>query len=280
MGWENQNGGGEFIDLSGFNPASVNLNGSVIPNGIYAACITDYAMRVSSKGSKYIEVTYQVLDGPCKGLEVVDRIMREGKPSAIGMGDAKLAKIFLALNIARPSNFEEVKGQPLCIEVKVRPERPIPDSPGEFFPPDATVHNVTRLVNAYASATGAIGTGGPWPAEAAPAPPQAAAPWFNQQPNGPPQGQQFHAEYQQQPPQAPQPPMQRPQQQVPAYFAQAAQQAPPPQQQAPPQDVMPCSSAAMHEAQLAFEAQQRAAMAAQYSQPPVPQGVPGKKAWE
>lgn len=113
-----------MADLNGFNAHDVEPNTvpEPIPAGKYLAIITDSEMKATKSGDgRFLELTFEILEGACKGRKVWDRLNLEN-PSALAVKIARgeLSAICRAVGVMQPRDSVELHNLPLQITVKVK----------------------------------------------------------------------------------------------------------------------------------------------------------------
>lgn len=111
--------GGEF-DASQVNPES---QFDPLPSGEYPAIIIDSEMKTTKSGSgQYLELVYQVLDGPCKGRQVWVRLnLVNDNAKTVEIAQQHLSGICHAVGKLKVSDSAELHNIPHVIRVEFLP---------------------------------------------------------------------------------------------------------------------------------------------------------------
>jgi hypothetical protein len=155
-----------MADLRGFDANTVEPSSDFepIPAGKYLAVIIESEMKPTKAGTgSYLQLTFEILDGPYKGRKVWARLnLANSNETTVKIAQAELSAICRAVGVLAPNDSVELHDLPLVIHVKCKKR---PDT-GE----------VTNEVKGY-SAKAAL-------AEPTPAKPAAAT--ANSKPTTPP----------------------------------------------------------------------------------------------
>lgn len=108
--------------LSGFNANTVepSTDFEALPPAKYLAVITNSEMKPTKNGGgRYLELTFEVIEGEHKGRKVWSRLNLEN-PNALTVQIARgeLSAICRALGVMTPNDSTELHNQPLLITVK------------------------------------------------------------------------------------------------------------------------------------------------------------------
>ena len=119
-----------------------------IPAGKYIAVITETEMKpTKTGGGKYLQLTFQVLDGEYKGRLVWARLNLENKSEmTVKIARGELSAICRAVGVMAPKDSIELHNIPLEISVGLKKR----DDNGEF----------TNVIKGYAKKGGNGGGGG------------------------------------------------------------------------------------------------------------------------
>ncbi len=113
-----------MANLNGFNANEVEPNAPFepLPAGKYLAAITDTEMKPTKKGDgAYLELTFEVLDGPCKGRKIWDRLcINHPNPQTVQIARGSLSAICRAVGVLQPRDSVELHNIPLLITVKLK----------------------------------------------------------------------------------------------------------------------------------------------------------------
>jgi hypothetical protein len=133
-----------------------------LPAGKYLAVITDSEMKPTKTGQgQFLQLTFQVLDGPQKGRLVWSRLnLENSNPTTVKLARAELSAICRAIGVMAPKDSVELHNIPLEISVGCKKRQDTGD--------------ITNVVKGYArkGAGGAVPSAGR-PATGAGSPP----PW-------------------------------------------------------------------------------------------------------
>jgi len=159
-----------MASLGGFNAAQVEPTSEFepIPAGKYLAVITESEIKPTKSGQgQYLQLTFQVLDGPYKNRQLWSRLnLQNPNAQAVQIAKAELSAICRAVGVMTPQDSQDLHHLPLTISVKlVRRE---------------DTGDMTNEIKGYApKAAGNAPAVAPVPTPAAPANAYAntAAPW-------------------------------------------------------------------------------------------------------
>ncbi len=113
-----------MANLSGFDANSVEpqVEFEAIPAAKYLAAITESEMKPTKAGTgRYLELTFEILEGQYKGRKVWARLNLDN-PSAMAVKIAKgeLSALCRAVGVMTPKDSFELHALPLTISVKVK----------------------------------------------------------------------------------------------------------------------------------------------------------------
>ncbi|MCU0938996.1 MAG: DUF669 domain-containing protein [Burkholderiaceae bacterium] len=93
-----------------------------IPAGTYVAQIVESEVKPTRAGDgTYLQLTWQVLEGPCAGRKVFGRINnRNPNAQAEQIGQKELSALCHAAGILKITDTQQLHGRPLRIRVAVR----------------------------------------------------------------------------------------------------------------------------------------------------------------
>jgi len=113
-----------MANLNGFNANDVDpaTDFEPIPAGKYLAVITDSEMKPTKSGSgHYLELTFQVIDGPCKNRLLWSRLNLDNPNElAVQIARGELSAICRAIGVMQPKDSLELHNLPLQITVKCK----------------------------------------------------------------------------------------------------------------------------------------------------------------
>jgi hypothetical protein len=96
---------------------------SPIPTGEYTAVITASDMKDTKSGSgKYLQLTYQIVDGEYKNRLIFENInLINSNEVAVQIAQKTLSSICHAVGVLHPRDSNELHDKPLMIKVGIRP---------------------------------------------------------------------------------------------------------------------------------------------------------------
>ena len=113
-----------MANLGNFNANDVNpaTDFEPLPAGKYLAIITDSEMKPTKSGSgNYLELTFQVIDGPFKGRMLWSRLNLDNpSPQAVQISQGELSAICRAVGVMQPKDSIELHNLPLLVTVKCK----------------------------------------------------------------------------------------------------------------------------------------------------------------
>jgi hypothetical protein len=113
-----------MANLNGFNANNVDpaTDFEAIPAGKYLAVITDSGMKPTRSGNgQYLELTFQVIDGPYKDRLLWSRLNLDNpNAQAVQIAQGELSAICRAVGVMQPKDSLELHNLPLLITVKCR----------------------------------------------------------------------------------------------------------------------------------------------------------------
>lgn len=113
-----------MADLNGFDANNVEptSNFDPLPAGKYVAAIVESEKKPTKNGrGSYLQLTFQVLDGPHKGRMLWARLNLENPNAvAVQIARAELSAICRAVGVMAPKNSVELHNLPLQITVKCK----------------------------------------------------------------------------------------------------------------------------------------------------------------
>lgn len=132
-----------------------------LPAGKYLAVISDTEYKpTKAGGGKYLQLTFQIIEGEHKGRLVWARLNLENKSeTTVKIARGELSAICRAVGVMQPRDSVELHNVPLEINVGLKKR----DDNGEF----------TNVIKGYAKKGGSVGGGG---ATTAPRPAVGAGP--------------------------------------------------------------------------------------------------------
>jgi len=103
----------------------------ILPDGDYPAVLIDSEWKgTKSGGGRYLQLTWEVLDGEFKGRLLWDRLNLENKnDTAVKIAQASLSAVCRAVGVLRPKDSAELHNKPCTIKVVVEERN---DRPGVF----------------------------------------------------------------------------------------------------------------------------------------------------
>jgi len=136
-----------MADLNGFNANTVEPSTAfeAIPAGNYIAAIVESQTKPTKNGGgSYLQLTFQVLDGPCKGRLLWARLnLTNSNALTVQIARAELSAICRAAGVMTPKDSVELHNLPMQITVKCKKR----DDTGE----------ITNEIKGYAKKEAATG---------------------------------------------------------------------------------------------------------------------------
>lgn len=101
-----------------------------VPAGKYLAAITESEMKPTKVGTgHYLQLTFQILEGPCKGRYLWARLNLDNpNATAVQIARSELSAICRACGVMAPNDSVELHNIPLLITVKLKKR----EDTGEF----------------------------------------------------------------------------------------------------------------------------------------------------
>jgi len=119
-----------MADLNGFNANEVDpsVGFDPVPAGKYLAIITDSEMKPTKSGAgNYLQLTFQVIDGPYKGRLLWARLNLDNPNAlAVKIARAELSAICRAVGVMAPRDSVEMHNLPLVIKVGCKKREDVP----------------------------------------------------------------------------------------------------------------------------------------------------------
>jgi len=164
-----------MASLDGFDASNVpeQQEFSALPEGQYVVIATASEMKPTKSGTgQFLQVTFEVLDGPQKGRKVWSRMnLVNQNQTAVDIAQRELGAICRAVGVIKPKDSSELHNKPLHITVAVE----IDDRKRE-----SNTIKKYEAINVGGGAPAPVGAppaAAPWGAAPAQAPAQAPAPW-------------------------------------------------------------------------------------------------------
>jgi len=111
-----------MANLNGFNAHEVEPSADFepLPAGKYVAVVTASEMKPTKNGNgSYLELTFQVIEGPHKGRLVWERLNLDNpNPLTVKIARSELSAICRAVGVMEPKDSCELHNLPLVISVK------------------------------------------------------------------------------------------------------------------------------------------------------------------
>jgi len=111
-----------MANLQGFdaNQVEPTTDFEPLPAGKYVAVVTASEMKPTRSGNgAYLELTFQVIEGPHKGRLVWERLNLDNpNPLTVKIARSELSAICRAVGVMQPKDSCELHNLPLCITVK------------------------------------------------------------------------------------------------------------------------------------------------------------------
>lgn len=113
-----------MADLNGFNAHNIEPNADFdpIPAGKYLAVITGSEMKPTKNGNgRFLELTFQVIDGSYKGRLLWSRLNLENpSDQAVQIARGELSALCRAVGVMQPKDSVELHNLPLVVNVKCK----------------------------------------------------------------------------------------------------------------------------------------------------------------
>ncbi len=113
-----------MADLQGFDARTVEPAAEFepIPAGKYMAAITESELKPTKNGAgSYLQLTFQILDGPYKNRLVWTRLNLDNpNATAVQIARGELSALCRAVGVMAPNDSVELHNLPLLITVKCR----------------------------------------------------------------------------------------------------------------------------------------------------------------
>jgi len=110
-----------MANLNGFNAQEVDpaVGFDPIPAGNYLAVVTETEMKpTKSGGGRYLQLTFQILEGEFKGRLVWSRLnLENANATTVKIARAELSAICRAVGVMAPKDSVELHNLPLVIKV-------------------------------------------------------------------------------------------------------------------------------------------------------------------
>ena len=113
-----------MANLNGFNANEVDPASAFepIPAGKYLAVVTASEMKPTKSGvGNYLELTFQVLDGPFKGRVLWARLNLDNpNPTTVKIAKSELSAVCRAVGVMTPRDSQDLHNLPLQISVRLK----------------------------------------------------------------------------------------------------------------------------------------------------------------
>jgi len=113
-----------MANLNGFNANEVDpsVGFEPVPAGKYLAAITDSEMKPTKSGAgKYLQLTFQILEGEYKGRLLWARLnLENANPTTVKIARAELSAVCRAVGVMTPKDSVELHNLPLMVVVKLK----------------------------------------------------------------------------------------------------------------------------------------------------------------
>jgi hypothetical protein len=111
-----------MANLNGFDANTVEprTEFDAIPAGDYTAILKESEMKATKDGAgKYLQLTWEIVDGQYKGRKFWDRLNLQNKSAqAVAIAEATLSSICRAIGVMKPADSQQLHGVPVTISVK------------------------------------------------------------------------------------------------------------------------------------------------------------------
>jgi len=112
-----------MANLAGFDASQVpeQQDFAALPEGQYVAIATSSEEKVTKAGTgKYLQITFEVMDGPAKGRKLWARLnLWNPNQTAKEIAQRELGALCRAVGVIRPNDSSELHNKPLVLTVKV-----------------------------------------------------------------------------------------------------------------------------------------------------------------
>lgn len=113
-----------MASLNGFNAHEVdpNVGFDPIPAGKHLCVITSSEMKRTKAGDgEYLQIELEVIDGPCKGRKVWDRLtLKHPNEMTVRIARGALSAICRAVGVMAPKDSVELHNLPLLVSVGLK----------------------------------------------------------------------------------------------------------------------------------------------------------------
>lgn len=113
-----------MANLNGFDATTVdpNVGFDPIPANKYLAVITDSVMKATKAGTgEYLELTFEVIDGPYKGRKLWDRLtLNHPNELTVQIARGMLSSLCHAVGVMKPKDSLELHNLPLVLSVSMK----------------------------------------------------------------------------------------------------------------------------------------------------------------
>ena len=113
-----------MANLNGFDATTVdpNVGFDPIPAGKYLAVVTDSLMKATKAGTgEYLELTFEVIDGPYKGRKLWDRLtLNHPNELTVQIARGMLSSLCHAVGVMKPKDSLELHNLPLVLSVSMK----------------------------------------------------------------------------------------------------------------------------------------------------------------
>lgn len=161
-----------MANLAGFDATQVpeQQDFSALPEGQYVAIATASEMKPTKSGTgEYLQITFEVLDGPQKGRKLWARLnLKNPNQTAVDIAQRELGALCKAVGVLRPRDSSELHNKPVLLTVGVE----IDDKKRE----SNTIKKYAAIAGQAPQAPSVFASAPPVQAPAPAAAPQAA-PW-------------------------------------------------------------------------------------------------------
>jgi hypothetical protein len=138
-----------MADLRGFdaNQVEPSTDFDPIPAGTYEALIIGSEMKAVKAGTgHYLQLTFEIIDGPHKGRKVWARLnLANSNETTVKIAQAELSAICRAVRVLRPNDSVELHNLPLQIKVRLKKRKDTQELVNEIhgYSPKGTVAETT-----------------------------------------------------------------------------------------------------------------------------------------
>ena len=116
-------------------PEESQIKFELLPKGDYLSIIIESSVKITKNGfGKYLEIIFEIIDGPFKGRKVWERLtVQNVSVKALEVGQRRLSHLLRSLGKEAVNDSSELHALPLYIMVDIEP------ASGEFAPKNKVI---------------------------------------------------------------------------------------------------------------------------------------------